>query len=68
VNRSERIVFRTFGIWTIYVWVTRIWNIWRDKTRGAGFKAVHTVIAVISVGLAIACLALVRRIRLRSAG
>jgi hypothetical protein len=40
-------------IWTLYVWVTRMWNIAHDD-RSFGFKAVHGVLAVISVGFGIA--------------
>jgi hypothetical protein len=41
------------GIWTLYVWVTRMWNI-AHGTQSFGFKAVHAVLAVISVGFGIA--------------
>jgi hypothetical protein len=40
--------------WTVYVWVTRMWNIARDSEHSFGFKAVHGVLAVISVAFAIA--------------
>jgi hypothetical protein len=55
---------RVFAIWTIWVWSTRIWNIWTDD-QTADFKAVHTVLAVISVALAIAGLVVVSRVRRR---
>jgi hypothetical protein len=60
---SSANLLRAFSIWTVYVWVTRIWNIWRDASRSAGFKAVHTVICVISIAFAVACWAVVRRER-----
>jgi hypothetical protein len=67
MTRREALLFRAFAIWTIYVWVTRMWNIWRDHApgHGTGFKLVHTVLAVVSVGFAIAALAVVARIRRR---
>jgi len=66
VLRSEALVLRAFCVWTVYVWATRIWNIWGDDTRGAGFKAVHTVLAVISVAFAVAVWLVVRRLRTRA--
>jgi hypothetical protein len=56
-----------FAIWTIWVWGTRIWNIWTGD-ESAGFKAVHTVLAVVSVALAIAALVVVHRVRTKVVG
>jgi hypothetical protein len=39
--------------WTLYVWITRMWNIAQDD-HSFGFKAVHAVLAVISIGFGIA--------------
>jgi hypothetical protein len=39
--------------WTLYVWITRMWNILGDD-HSVGFKVVHAVLAVISVGFGIA--------------
>lgn len=63
MRRSHATFLRAFSIWTVYVWVTRIWNIWRDHTRDGAFKAVHTVLAVVSVAFAIGCWIVVRRER-----
>ena len=49
----------------MYVWITRMWNIWRD-TQSVGFKLVHTVLAVISVAFAVAALVVVSRVRRRA--
>jgi len=65
VTRAQANVVRAFALWTVYVWVTRIWNIWGDDSRDGAFKAVHTVIAVISVAFAVAAWIVVRRVRLR---
>lgn len=59
-------MLRAFAVWTVYVWVTRLWNIWRDSTRDTGFKLVHTVLAVISVAFAVAAWAVVKRVRVRT--
>jgi hypothetical protein len=55
VTRRQALILRAFAVWTVYVWVTRMWNIFNDHTRGhgAGFKAVHTTLAVISVAFAV---------------
>jgi TRAP-type C4-dicarboxylate transport system permease small subunit len=63
MNRRDATVLRIFGLWTVYVWATRLWNIWRDDARDVPFKVVHTVLAVISVVLAGMCLQIVRRNR-----
>jgi len=56
VTRRQALLLRAFALWTVYVWVTRVWNIANDHTKGHGaaFKAVHYTLAVISVALAVA--------------
>lgn len=63
VNRRQSILLYAFSLWTVWIWGTRIWNIWNDDERTAGFKAVHTVLAGISVILAVAAWFVVRNIR-----
>ena len=53
-------------MWTIFIWVTRIRNILGDETRSTGFKAVHTVLALVSVAFAIAILGVASRNRRRA--
>ena len=53
MTKGQANLIRAFCLWTVWVWATRIWNIWGDDTRGAGFRAVHTVLAVISVAFAV---------------
>jgi TRAP-type C4-dicarboxylate transport system permease small subunit len=67
MTRREALLFRSFAIWTIYVWVTRMWNIAQDHApgHGLGFKLVHAVLAVISCAFAIAVLLVVSRMRNR---
>ena len=69
MTSRQALVLRAFALWTVYVWVTRIWNVWHDHTKGhgAGFKLVHTVLAVISVAFAIAAWKIVGRVRDRRA-
>ena len=59
----QALLLRVFSGWTIYVWSTRIWNIWRDEARDVPFKAVHSVLALVSVSLAVAALVVVQRNR-----
>ena len=63
MRKSHAIVLRAFSIWTTYVWTTRMWNIWRDRTRSTGFKTVHSVLAGISIAFALACWVIVSRNR-----
>jgi small neutral amino acid transporter SnatA (MarC family) len=42
------------GAWTIWVWATRIWNILGDPAHDAGFKAVHSLLALVSVAFGVA--------------
>jgi len=69
MTRGESLIIRAFAVWTVYVWGTRMWNIWRDHApnHGTGFKLVHTVLAVISVALAAAAWTVVTRVQQRRA-
>jgi hypothetical protein len=66
MSSREALVLRAFSLWTVYVWGTRIWNVVGDDTRGFAFKAVHVVLAVVSVAFAVAAWVIVSRIRRRS--
>jgi hypothetical protein len=69
VTRRQALIVRAFAVWTVYVWVTRMWNILHDHTRGhgAGFKAVHGTLAVISVAFAVAAWQVVTHVLRRPA-
>ncbi len=64
MTRRQALLLRIFAGWTIYVWITRVWNIYNDHTRGHGaaFKTVHYTLAVISVVLAVAAWRVVARV------
>jgi hypothetical protein len=64
MSRRDAVLLRIFAIWTIWVWSTRIFNIVRDDHE-FGFKIVHSVLALVSVVLAIAALVVVSRNRRR---
>ena len=40
--------------WTLYVWGTRMWNIASDPAHDLRFKAVHGLLALVSVAFAVA--------------
>ncbi|MDQ3574488.1 MAG: hypothetical protein M3378_02920 [Actinomycetota bacterium] len=61
--RSHALVLRAFAVWTVYVWGTRIWNVVGDEERGFAFKAVHVVLALVSVAFAVATWVIVSRNR-----
>ncbi len=65
MSRRDALIVRAFCVWTLYVWVTRLWNIWRDD-HGVAFKAVHSVLALVSVVLAAAVWQVVNRNRARA--
>lgn len=56
------IFLRAFAVWTIFVWVTRIKNVF-DQGRGAGFVIVHVVLALVSIAFAVGTFAIVRKER-----
>jgi hypothetical protein len=64
MTRGQANVIRAFSIWTINVWVTRMWNIARDD-QSFGFKAVHSVLAIISIAFAVTAWIVVSRLRRR---
>ena len=63
MNRRQALVIRAFALWTVFVWVTFIRNIWGDGSKPFGFKAVHTGIALISVAFAAAAWIVIRQVR-----
>jgi len=65
MTRGQATLLRAFCVWTVWVWGTRIWNIWGDDSRDTAFKLVHTVLAVVSIAFAIATWIVVRRLRRR---
>ncbi|HET9441852.1 MAG TPA: hypothetical protein VFO65_00945 [Acidimicrobiales bacterium] len=67
MTARHRLVLRAFAAWTVWVWGTRIWNIVGDDGRSAGFKAVHVVLALVSVAFAVATWVIASRSRPRAA-
>ena len=40
-------------VWTLWVWITRMWNI-LGQDQSAGFKIVHTILAIGSIAFGLA--------------
>lgn len=66
MSKSDALILRFAAAWTIFIWVTRIRNILGDETRSTGFKAIHTLLALVSVAFAIAILSVASRNRRRA--
>jgi hypothetical protein len=66
-SRARSNLLLAAAAWTVYVWVTRMWNIARDSEHSFGFKAVHGVLAVISLAFAVAIAVIGLRMRREAA-
>ena len=66
MSRTDALILRTAAGWTIFVWVTRIRNILGDDDTTTAFKAIHSVLALVSVAFAIALLGVASRNRRRA--
>ena len=52
--RTRSTLLLAAAAWTIWVWLTRIWNILGDPAHDAAFKLVHSLLALVSVAFGIA--------------
>ena len=52
--RARSTLLLAAAAWTVWVWVTRIWNIVGDPAHDAAFKLVHSLLALVSVAFGIA--------------
>ncbi len=66
MSRTDALILRTAAAWTVFIWVTRIRNILGDETRSTGFKAVHSLLALVSVAFAVAIWGVASRNRRRA--
>lgn len=66
-SRARANVLLAAAAWTVYVWVTRMWNIARDPNHDFGFKAVHGVLAIVSLAFAVALAVIGFRMRRETA-
>ncbi len=63
MSRNQAILLRSFAIWTIWVWSTRIYNILGNPENDTSFKVVHSALAAVSIVFAVAGLIVVHQIR-----
>jgi membrane protein implicated in regulation of membrane protease activity len=63
MTRRQAWLIKAWAIWTLYVWGTRIWNIWQDGDNTLAFNIVHSVLALVSVVFAILGWRVVKRVR-----
>ncbi len=61
---KEALVLRAFAAWTVFVWVVFVRNI-LGQNHSFGFKAIHVLLALVSVAFAVLCLGVVRQVRRR---
>jgi hypothetical protein len=52
--RTRSTLLLAAAAWTIWVWSTRIWNIVDDPAHDAAFKAVHSLLALVSIAFGVA--------------
>lgn len=53
MSPRRSLVLLAAAAWTLYVWITRLFLMWGGD-ESFGFKAVHTVLAAVSLGFAVA--------------
>jgi hypothetical protein len=53
VTRRQSRILIAAAVWTLYVWVSRL-VIMAGQDESAGFKVVHAVLALVSIGFALA--------------
>jgi Na+/melibiose symporter-like transporter len=68
VSRRAAWFLYAFAAWTVFVWVVFIKNIARAHQYSFGFKAVHIVLAAISIVFAAVSFTVVRRVRRPASG
>ena len=52
--RTRSTLLLAAAAWTIWVWATRIWNIVNEPAHDAAFKAVHSLLALVSIAFGVA--------------
>jgi small neutral amino acid transporter SnatA (MarC family) len=61
--RARSSLLLAAGAWTIWIWATRIWNIVGDPAHDTAFKAVHSLLALVSVAFGAALVVVGLRMR-----
>jgi hypothetical protein len=66
MTKGQANVLRVFAVWTVFVWGTRIKNVF-DQDRDWKFVTVHVILALVSVAFAAATWWIVTQNRGRNA-
>ena len=53
-SRTRSTLLLAAAAWTIWVWATRVWNIVGDPAHDAAFRAVHSLLALVSIAFGVA--------------
>jgi hypothetical protein len=53
LTRRQSYILLAAAVWTLYVWISRL-VIMAGQDESAGFKVVHAVLALVSIGFALA--------------
>jgi hypothetical protein len=61
MSRTGVWVLRASAIWAVWVWAVLVRNMLTDRVHSVGFRAVHIVLAVISLAFAAATLVIAQR-------
>jgi hypothetical protein len=66
MGRSAVWTLRLSAAWSIWVWAVLVRNMLVDHTHTAGFRAVHIVLAVVSLAFAVATIVIAQRLSRRT--
>ncbi len=67
MSKRDTLLLRAAAVWTVFVWAVFLRNLlFGDTDRELGFKIVHSVLAVVSLGFAGVIWAVAARSRQRA--
>ena len=66
VDRRDALIIRVTAAWTVLIWAVFLRNLIGDDEHSTGFKVVHSLLAVVSLTLAVASWGVVARSRRRA--
>ena len=52
MSRRDALLLRSASIWTVFIWVVFVRNLFKNS-HGFGFRAVHLTLAAVSVAFAV---------------
>ncbi len=65
MTKRDGLILKVAAGWTVFVWAVFLRNLLKDHTHSTGFKAIHTVLAIVSLAFAAAIWAVATRSRRR---